>query len=172
MKLEEIKYIYMVYMDSFSKLFKKEHMGELVLFVLFVIYLVMSYPIPQPVAGVVNSFVGKILLFFIVFYLFLFKNPILAVLSLLVLIDLIRRSNYYNTDMATRIEQILQPGCTDGPEMSQYPFTKFNQFPYTLEQEVVKTMAPIVQSGSVLTKPSFKPFLETDHDASPINSSN
>ena len=105
-------------------------------------------------------------------YLFLFKNPILAVLSLLVLIDLIRRSNYYNTDMATRIEQILQPGCTDGPEMSQYPFTKFNQFPYTLEQEVVKTMAPIVQSGSVLTKPSFKPFLETDHDASPINSSN
>ena len=74
--------------------------------------------------------------------------------------------------MATRIEQILQPGCTDGPEMSQYPFTKFNQFPYTLEQEVVKTMAPIVQSGSVLTKPSFKPFLETDHDASPINSSN
>jgi len=158
-------------MDSFSKLFKKEHMGELVLFILFVIYLVMGYPTPEPVAVVVNSFVGKIFLFFIVFYLFLYKNPVLAVLSLFVLIDLIRRSAYYNTDAATRIEQILNPGCTDGPEMSQYPFTKFNQFPYTLEQEVVKKMAPIVQSGSVLTKPSFKPFLESDHDASPVNAS-
>lgn len=161
----------MIYMDSFSKLFKKEHMGELVLFILFVIYLVMGYPTPEPVAVVVNSFVGKIFLFFIVFYLFLYKNPVLAVLSLFVLIDLIRRSAYYNTDAATRIEQILNPGCTDGPEMSQYPFTKFNQFPYTLEQEVVKKMAPIVQSGSVLTKPSFKPFLESDHDASPVNAS-
>lgn len=161
----------MIYMDSFSKLFKKEHMGELVLFILFVIYLVMGYPTPEPVAVVVNSFVGKIFIFFIVFYLFLYKNPVLAVLSLFVVIDLIRRSTYYNTDAATRIEQILNPGCTDGPEMSQYPFTKFNQFPYTLEQEVVKKMAPIVQSGSVLTKPSFKPFLESDHDASPVNAS-
>jgi hypothetical protein len=158
-------------MDSFSKLFKKEHMGELVLFILFVIYLVMGYPTPEPVAVVVNSFVGKIFLFFIVFYLFLYKNPVLAVLSLFVLIDLIRRSAFYNKDMTTRIESILNPGCTDGAEMSQYPFTKFNQFPYTLEQEVVKKMAPIVQSGSVLTKPSFKPFLESDHDASPVNSS-
>ena len=161
----------MIYMNSFSKLFKKEHMGELVLFILFVIYLVMGYPTPEPVAVVVNSFVGKIFLFFIVFYLFLYKNPVLAVLSLFVLIDLIRRSSYYNTDMTTRIEQILNPGCTDGPEMSQYPFTAYNQFPYTLEQEVVKKMAPIVQSGSVLTQASFKPYLENDHDASPVNAS-
>ena len=158
-------------MESFSSLFKKEHMGELVLFILFVIYLVMGYPTPEPVAVVVNSFVGKIFLFFIVFYLFLYKNPVLAVLSLFVLIDLIRRSAYYNTDMTTRIEQILNPGCTDGPEMSQYPFTAYNQFPYTLEQEVVKKMAPIVQSGSVLTQASFKPYLENDHDASPVNAS-
>lgn len=162
----------MIYMDSFSKLFKKEHMGELVLFILFVIYLVMGYQTPESVASVINSMVGKLLLFFIVLYLFLYKNPVLAVLSLFVAFDLIRRSTYYNTDVATRIEQILNPGCTDGAEMSQYPFTKFNQFPYTLEQEVVKKMAPIVQSGTVLTKPSFKPFLESDHDASPINSSN
>ena len=162
----------MIYMDSFSKLFKKEHMGELVLFILFVIYLVMGYQTPESVAYVVNSMIGKLLLFSIVLYLFLYKNPVLAVLSLLVVFDLIRRSKYYNTDAATRIEQILNPGCTDGPGMSQYPFTKYNQFPYTLEQEVVKKMAPIVQSGSVLTQASFKPYLENDHDASPVNASN
>ncbi len=154
-------------MNSFLKLFKKEHMGELVLFILFVIYLVIGGETPEPVSNIVNSMLGKLLLLLIVVYLFLYKNPVLAVISILVAIDLIRRSKY--VDMTTRIEQILNPGCTDGSEMSQYPFTMYNQFPYTLEQEVVKKMAPIVQSGSVLTKPSFKPMLENDHDASPIN---
>ena len=51
-------------------------------------------------------------------------------------------------------------------------FTAFNQFPYTLEQEVVKKMAPIVQSGSVLKKASYKPMLEDLYGASPVNSSN
>lgn len=159
----------MIYMNSFSKLFKKEHMGELILFILFVIYLVMGYDVPESLANVVNSMLGKLLIFLIVIYLFLYKNPVLAVVSLLVAFELIRRSRYI--DNATRIEQILNPGCTDGPEMSQYPFTAYNQFPYTLEQEVVKKMAPIVQSGSVLTQASFKPYLENDHDASPVNAS-
>ena len=156
-------------MNSFSKLFKKEHMGELILFILFVIYLVMGYDVPESLANVVNSMLGKLLIFLIVIYLFLYKNTVLAVVSLLVAFELIRRSRYI--DNATRIEQILNPGCTDGPEMSQYPFTAYNQFPYTLEQEVVKKMAPIVQSGSVLTQASFKPYLENDHDASPVNAS-
>jgi hypothetical protein len=154
-------------MDSFSKLFKKEKMGELVLLGLFVIYLVMGRQPPELVSSLVNTMLGKIVLVGIVFYLFLYKNPILAVVSVLVVYDLLIRSQYVDT--ATRIEQLLQPGCTDGPAMSQYPFTAYNQFPYTLEQEVVKKMAPIVQSGSVLTKPSFKPYLDNDHDASPIN---
>jgi hypothetical protein len=51
--------------------------------------------------------------------------------------------------------------------MSQ--FSAFNQFPYTLEQEVVKKMAPIVRSGSTLSKPSYKPLLDNLYDASPIN---
>jgi hypothetical protein len=50
-------------------------------------------------------------------------------------------------------------------------FTAFNQFPYTLEQEVVKKMAPIVQSGSVLNSASYKPLLDNLHDASPVNAS-
>jgi hypothetical protein len=51
-------------------------------------------------------------------------------------------------------------------------FTAFNQFPYTLEQEVVKKMAPIVQSGSVMKKASFRPMLENLYGASPLNSTN
>ena len=111
---------------------------------------------------------GKIVIVSIVIYLFLYKNSVLAVLVLFAAFDLMRRSS----NSIANLERIfMNPGCEDGKDMSQYPFTPYNQFPYTLEQEVVKKMAPIVQSGSVLTKASYKPFLESDHDASPINSS-
>ena len=89
-------------------------------------------------------------------------NPILAVLSLFVAFDLIRRSS-----LATGIDALQRFSPTEEKKASQ--FTAFNQFPYTLEQEVVKKMAPIVQTGSSLNKPSYKPLLDNLYDASPIN---
>ena len=125
----------------------------------------MGYKTPQSIAGLINSLLGKIVLFIIVGYLFMYSNPILAVLGLFVAFDLIRRST-----VATGIDALKRFAPTEEKKSSQ--FTAFNQFPYTLEQEVVKKMAPIVQSGSSLTPASYKPILENLYDASPINSSN
>jgi len=152
-------------MDSFSSLFKKEHMGELVLIILFIIYLIMGYKTPEPIANLVDTLVGKIVIFIVVIYLFLNANPILAVLALFVAFDLIRRSS-----AATGISALQKYAPSEEKKTSQ--FTAFNQFPYTLEQEVVKKMAPIMQSGSTLTAPSYKPLLENLYDASPLTSSN
>ena len=149
-------------MESFSSLLKKEHMGELVLVVLFIIYLIMGSKTPEPVAGMVDTLVGKIVILITIIYLFMHANPILAVLALFVGFDLIRRSS-----MATGIDALQKYAPTEEKKSSQ--FTAFNQFPYTLEQEVVKKMAPIVRSGSTLSKPSYKPLLDNLYDASPIN---
>jgi hypothetical protein len=54
--------------------------------------------------------------------------------------------------------------------MSQ--FTAFNQFPYTLEQEVVAKMAPIVRSGSSLNTASYKPLIDNNYDATNLTNSN
>ena len=124
-------------MDSFSSLIKKQHMGELILAILFII----------------------------VIYLFMHSNPILAVLALFVAFDLMRRSS-----AATGIDALKRFAPSEEKKSSQ--FTAFNQFPYTLEQEVVKKMAPIIQSGSSLSPPSYKPLLENLYDASPLNDSN
>ena len=59
-------------MDSFSGLFKKEHMGELTLAILFIIYLIMGYKTPEPVANMVDTIVGKIVIILIVIYMFIF----------------------------------------------------------------------------------------------------
>ena len=80
-------------MDSLSSLFKKEHMGELVLIILFIIYLIMGYKTPERVANLIDTLAGKIVIFVVVIYLFMNANPILAVLSLFVAFDLIRRSS-------------------------------------------------------------------------------
>ena len=152
-------------MSSFSSLFKKEHRGELVLTIILIIYLILGIKTPQPVASLVDNMVGKIVIFVIVIYMFLYKNPILAIISLFVAFDLMRRSS---SSMFNSVMQTYIP--SEYNKMGQ--FTAFNQFPYTLEQEVVNKMAPIVQSGFVLNKASYHPMLDNLHDASYVNESN
>ena len=149
-------------MESYSSLLKKENMGELILIILFIIYLIMGYKTPEPIASMIDSLAGKIVIVIIVIYMFMHTHPILAILALFVAFDLIRRSS-----MATGIDALKRYAPSEERKSSQ--FSAFNQFPYTLEQEVVKKMAPIVQSGSSLSKPSYKPLLENLYDASPIN---
>jgi hypothetical protein len=152
-------------MESLNALFNKEHRVELFLAVLLVVYLVMGYKTPQAVANVVDTLIGKVVIFVVVVYLFMNYHPILAVLALFVAFDLIRRST-----LTTGLDALQKFVPTEEKKASQ--FTAFNQFPYTLEQEVVAKMAPVMQSGSSITQASFKPLLDNLHDASPLNNSN
>ena len=152
-------------MERFSSLLKKEHMGELVLVILFIIYLIMGYKTPEPVAGLVDTLVGKIVIFLIIVYLFMNSHPILAVLALFVGFDLMRRSS-----ITTGIDALQKFGPSEEKRSSQ--FSAYNQFPYTLEQEVVAKMAPIMKSGTSITQSSFKPLLDNLYDAAPLNDSN
>ena len=138
--------------------------SEIVLIVLFIIYLTLGLKTPQPIANIVDTLVGKIVIFIIVVFLFMHANPILAILSLFVAYDLIRRSS-----MTTGIDSLKKYAPSEKKKMSQ--FTAYNQFPYTLEQEVVAKMAPIIKSGMSINQSSYKPMLDNLHDASPINSS-
>jgi hypothetical protein len=152
-------------MDSFTELLKKEHMGEFILIILMIIYLIMGLKTPELVAILIDNIVGKVVIILIVIYLFMHANPILAVLAAFVAFDLMRRSS-----ATTGISALQQYAPSEQKKMSQ--FTAFNQFPYTLEQEVVAKMAPIVRSGSSMSSASYKPLLDNLYDAAPLNSSN
>ncbi len=138
---------------------------EIVLIILFIIYLVLGLKTPEPIANIIDTLAGKIAIFMIVIYLFMYANPFLAILALFVAFDLIRRSS-----MATGIDALKKYAPSEEKKLSQ--FTAFNQFPYTLEQEVVAKMAPIAHSGSSINQSSYKPLLDNLHNASPLNSSN
>ena len=152
-------------MDSFTELLKKEHMGEFILVILMIIYLVMGFRTPDMVANLIDNIIGKVVVILVVIYLFMHANPILAVVAALVAFDLMRRSSE-----TTGLGALQAYAPSEQKKMSQ--FTAFNQFPYTLEQEVVSKMAPIVRSGSSLSTASYKPLLDNLHDASPLNGSN
>jgi hypothetical protein len=147
-------------MDSFTELLKREHKGELVLVILMSIYLVLGFKTPNMVAVAVDHLVGKVVLVLIVIGLFLYSNPIVAVLAALVAFELTRR-----TESGT-LASLSKYAPSEEKKMSQ--FSAFNQFPYTLEQEVVAKMAPIVHSGSSFTQASYKPMLDNLHDASKL----
>ena len=141
--------------------FDKKHMPELVLSILFVLYLVMGFQVPDGVAMMIDSTVGKIAVVLIALMLFAYSNPVLGVLALLVAYQLIKGASV-KTGMAG-LEEYYP---TEAKKWT--PFTPTHQFPYTLEQEVVKNMTT-QKFNTEYVKAPFRPLLDDTHDAAPLS---
>lgn len=149
-------------MESINRMFEKRNTGELILSVLFIIYLVMGFQIPEPLANIIDTVVGKIVVVMFALLLFSYTNPILGVLGVFVAYKIIMSAS-----MVTGTGALEMFAQTESRKWSQ--FSPMHQFPYTLEQEVVKKMAPIVRTDLAGTKASYKPMLENLHDAVSVN---
>ena len=147
-------------MEFINNLFEKRNMSQLMLVVLFIIYLIMGYKIPDQLANIIDSSAGKIVVALIALLLFGYSNPILGVLGILVAYHLIKSSSE-KTGMAA-LEQFYPT-----EEKKWSPFTAIHQFPYTLEQEVVKEMASQKFNANFVKAP-YRPMLDDTHDASSI----
>ena len=121
----------------------------------------MKFHIPEPLADMVDTIPGKFAVVAIATVLFGYTNPVLGVLGLFVAFDLIMRSK-----ATTGIDALKHYGPSQQKMDSQ--FNAMNQFPYTLEQEVVKKMAPIPYNNSLMHQVSFTPLLNNLHNASSI----
>lgn len=149
-------------MENFSDLFNKRHMPQLVLAFLFVIYLVLGYKMPDNVASAVDTTIGKIIVVLAALMLFAYSHPFLGVLALFVAYQIISSAS-----TKTGLAALEQYYPTEQQKWS--PFTPAHQFPYTLEQEVVKTMTTQKFNTSYVKAP-FRPVLDDTHDASPLTS--
>jgi len=145
-------------MEKITSLLNKEHRSEFILAILLIIYLVMGFKTPDSVADIVDTLPGKVVILLIVISLFTYYHPVLAVIAMFAAFDLIRRSSE-----STGIDSLQKYVPTEEKKMSQ--FNAFNQFPYTLEQEMVAKMVPMRNSGTSITQSSFKPVLDDLHNA-------
>jgi len=140
---------------------KKTQSSHVVLGIIFIIYLIMGYPIPETLANMIDTLYGKIIVFMFALILLVSVNPVLGVLGLFVAFDLIRRS-----EMATGSTALLKFGSSEKQKMGD--LTAFNQFPYTLEQEMVK-LRTINKDPPIESPASYKPMLLATADASPVS---
>ena len=144
-------------------LFKKENMGQIILIILFIIYLIMGYNTPEPIASIIDTTYGKIFVIVIALVLFAFTNPVLGIIGFLVAYELIRKSSISTGSYG--LDKYLPTETKKFTEL-----TALNQFPYTLEQEVVKKMAPIRQQNDMIQEgTTFVPVLDNLYDAAPID---
>lgn len=149
-------------MQSIKTLFKSEKRHQLFLGVLFLIYIVFQIQTPYSLAALINNLYGTIIIIILALSLFAAVNPIIAVLGLFAAVELLRRSKTVTgTNILT--QQL--------PEQNQKTFDMMaeNQFPMTLEEEIVAKRSPLVDN-SLSTPASYKPVLEDDNNATLLNS--
>jgi len=141
----------------------KKNIGETILAFLFFIYLLLNTKPPSSLAKVIDTVYGKAIVVVIALILFVKTNPILGVLGFFVAYQLIQKST-----VSTGTYGLKKYLPTEKKKYSN--MTEYNQFPYTLEQEVVKKMAPINRSGHAShNNYSFHPVLDNLYDASPLH---
>jgi hypothetical protein len=144
---------------------KRVTLVEILVSVVFILYIVLPIATPSSLVPLVQSPLGMIAIFLIVLYLFLFAHPLLAVLYLVVAYLLLRRSS-----MPPAVRKSEKPPTLPVipiPENTHQPVARppSPQAAYTLEQDVIAKMAPV---GKSFVQTSFKPVLTNVSGASPI----
>ena len=140
------------------KLEKREH---LILAVLLIIYIILDVQLPTFMAQAVDTIYGKIVLYVLAFNIFINVNKVAGVLAFVAAYTMIDRASKQNGTFAMR-------NYLPSEEKKVLDFSKFNEYPYTLEEEEVARMAPIVLNETS-TGSSYKPVLDPLYDAAPTD---
>jgi|UniRef100_A0A6C0EYM4 hypothetical protein len=143
--------------DSSNKLMN----GQFLLFILFVLYIIFNIQTPEPIASIVDSTLGYVVIIGLFALMAVNLHPVVTLVGVFAIYLLFKRSSISTGSLA--MTKFLP---TENVK-SQY-LSAFNQFPVTLEEEVVQQMAPL-QSGPSMSPKSFSPILNDLHDAANVN---
>jgi len=148
-------------LDSIKSL-KSLEIGALVIFILFIIF-----PVKVPVAltGIFDSPLGILFLLITVVCLFIYTNPILGVIFILVAYELIRRGSLLT---GKPIGQVLRQDNTS-QETKDAELKNLNPpQETTLEEDIIQKMAPASKDFIKLDGSNFKPVMTKTCGASII----
>lgn len=128
---------------------------EVLLVVLFALFIILPIDVPLVLAKLIDSSLGMVVIFALAVYLFFKEDPVVAVLFVLVAYELIRRS-----DKATGKQIIMKHTPTQ--EKKDEKMKKMNPVKKaTLEEEIVDKMAPVGKSDMIsYVSTTFSPVAE------------
>ena len=130
--------------------FKSCHKHEMLLTVLIIVYIVLSVPTPDIIAPYVDTPLGNIVVVLIALSFFTHSHPVVGILGLFAAYTLIRRSSVTTGSFA--IEAFVPSEKRKSEELTAY-----NQFPVTLEEQVVAIMAPLADPEVGSATATFHP---------------
>ena len=121
-----------------------------------VIYILFNFKTPELLTNLIDTTIGKVVIFLLTITLILRNNPVIAVLSIIAAYELIKRSN--------RINQIFMNDNIPSERTKLLKLKELNNFPTTLEEEIVENMPPLVKFD-LPSNTTFKPILNNIHNA-------
>lgn len=146
-------------MEKFLKsLMKDKH--HLVLTALLSVFVLFDIKVPLVLADLVDNPIGKIVVAVLALCL-LSVNALAGVVGLIAAYVLIQRSGDTTGSIATQ-------NYLPNEEKKSTHLSAMNQFPVTVEEEVISKMLPSTNQRD-LTPPEFKPVLCDNHDAAASN---
>jgi len=126
-----------------------------VLAILLALFIIFDVRPPAQLAEHIDSLVGRVVIILFVIIL-LFSNPVVGALGAIAAYELFRRSEFSNAIQYVPSER-----------KKKRNMKVMNQFPKTLEEEVVHNMLPTVSSGR-LPPQKFVPKPDETHGASKV----
>ena len=112
---------------------------QLGLSLLFLILIIFPIKMPLIIASFLNSLIGIMVAIIIVFLLFIYTNPILGILFIILFYILFQRS----TIKISRVHQTQENTNFELKKMNENNFTDINSTS-TLEEQMINIMAPII----------------------------
>jgi len=149
-------------MELINQLLKKGKQHELALLAMFVVYILVDIKTPHAISSLVDNVYGNLVVLVLAFYVLLQMNSIVGVVAMIAAYELIRRSSIATGTAA--IKRFLPSELKKGKH-----FSAFNQFPVTLEEEMVDKMAPLVKHSGAPNL-HYKPVEDDSINASTIHS--
>jgi hypothetical protein len=135
--------------------------GQFVLLVVFIVYIIFNVPTPEPIASLIDSTLGYVIVIALFALMAVNLNPIITLVGVFAIYLLFKRSSISTGSLA--MTKFLPSENVKGQHLNA-----FNQFPVTLEEEVVQQMAPL-QAGPSMGPKTFTPVMNNLHNATFLN---
>ena len=135
--------------------------NQLILGVVFIVYILMHVRTPHAIAPAIDSVLGRVVVAAVAVVVFTQSKPVIGVLGLIAAYLLIQRSS-----VETGSHAIHTALTSERAKVKD--FNRYNQFPVTLEEEMVKKMAPLVKHPAAKNA-NYTPVLDRTHHAAPVD---
>lgn len=149
----------MIYMKNLMKIPKKQ-MPFYLLSLAMILFVVFPVEIPQELAGLINTMLGKIVIVVVVLNLFV-AHPVVGAIGAVAAYELLKRSGMHGNFVPLA-------EFVPSEKKKQGNLNAFNQFPVTVEEMVIKEKIPYTFNMGLgnLTVAPYKPIQTDLHDAS------